>query len=105
MNNTLLDRLLPRREFESYEDFAENYRVNVPENFNFAIDVVDAIAAEDPERRAIVWCDDHGHTAIYTMADVARLSDQAAAWFPGAGRKGDTVMRSSSAARATGLPC
>jgi acetyl-CoA synthetase len=93
MNNTLLDRLLPRREFESYEDFAENYRVNVPENFNFAIDVVDAIAAEDPERRAIVWCDDHGHTAIYTMADVARLSDQAAAWFQAQGiRKGDTVM-------------
>ena len=32
-------------------------------------------------------------TAIYTMADVARLSDQAAAWFQAQGiRKGDTVM-------------
>jgi len=93
MNTTLLDRLVPRREFDSYEDFAANYRVNVPENFNFGTDVVDAIAAEDPDRRAIVWCNDAGETAIYTMADVARRSDQAAAWFQAQGiRKGDAVM-------------
>jgi len=60
MNTTLLDRLVPRREFDSYEDFAANYRVNVPENFNFGTDVVDAIAAEDPDRRALVWCNDAG---------------------------------------------
>ena len=31
----LLDRYLPRIEFNSYEDFKENYKVNIPENFNF----------------------------------------------------------------------
>ena len=93
MNTTLLDRLVPRREFDSYEDFAEHYRVNVPEHFNFGTDVVDAIAAEDPDRRALVWCNDAGETATYTMADVARKSDQAAAWFQAQGiRKGDAVM-------------
>lgn len=46
----LLDRFLPRTEFTSYEDFCENFKINVPENFNFAFDVVDAIAVEDPEK-------------------------------------------------------
>ena len=93
MNKDLIDRLLPQKEFSSYEDLAANYRVNVPEHFNFATDVVDVIAATDPGRRAIVWCDDHGGEAVLTMGDVARESDQAAAWFQGLGvRKGDTVM-------------
>ena len=28
----LLNRFLPRIEFDNYEDFKENYKVNVPEN-------------------------------------------------------------------------
>ena len=39
----LLERFLPRTEFNSYEDFKENYRVNIPENFNFGFDVVEGI--------------------------------------------------------------
>ena len=35
----LLDKFLPRIEFESYEDFKENYKVIVPLNFNFGFDV------------------------------------------------------------------
>ena len=27
---------LPRTEFENYEDFFKNYKINVPENFNFS---------------------------------------------------------------------
>ena len=27
---------LPRTEFSSYDDFIANYRLNIPENFNFA---------------------------------------------------------------------
>ena len=33
----LLDRFLPRIDFDSYEDFKKNYKVNVPENFNFGL--------------------------------------------------------------------
>ena len=40
----MLDRFLDKTEFESYEDFMENFHVNVPENFNFAYDVVDTWA-------------------------------------------------------------
>ena len=57
----LLSKFLPRVEFDSYEDFKKNYRVEVPENFNFAYDVVDAWAADEPDRRAL--CLDRQHAA------------------------------------------
>ena len=47
-------RFLERTEFSSYEDFKANYRLKVPANFNFAFDVVDTLAVEDPGRRALV---------------------------------------------------
>ena len=46
---TLLERFLPRIEFDSYEDFKQNYTVNIPEHFNFGFDVVDAWAEFDQE--------------------------------------------------------
>ena len=88
-----LDRFLERTEFSSYEDFKANYRLKVPENFNFAYDVIDELARIDPDRRALVWCDDHGHERILTMRDISRESSQIANWFRSLGiRKGDTVM-------------
>lgn len=47
----LLHRFLPRTEFDSYEDFKANYKVNIPEDFNFGFDVVDAWAEADKTRR------------------------------------------------------
>ena len=41
----MLEKFLERTEFSSYEDFKANYKVNAPENFNFAFDLVDALAA------------------------------------------------------------
>ena len=55
---SLLDKYLPKKEFESYEDFYKNYKINIPENFNFAYDVVDALAAEKANERALQWCDE-----------------------------------------------
>ena len=54
------DSYLPRIEFDSYEDFKQNYQVNVPDNFNFAYDIVDEWAKLDNTKKALVWCDDHG---------------------------------------------
>ena len=89
----MLEKFLPGEKFESYEDFKENYRVNLPLNFNFAYDVVDAWALEKPEKRALVWCDDHGGERIFSFADLKRLSDQAANLFQSRGiAKGDTVL-------------
>lgn len=89
----LLDRFLPRTEFTSYEDFYENFKINVPENFNFAFDVVDAIAVEDPEKNAMVWCDPRGTEARFSFAEMSRYSNKAANFFKAHGiKKGDPVM-------------
>jgi len=91
--SSVLSRFVSRSEFESYEDFKENFKIIVPENFNFAFDVVDAYARESPEKKALVWCNDHGEEKIITFSALKRLSDQAANLFSRYGlQKGDTVM-------------
>ena len=62
----LLDKYLPRIEFDSYEDFKENYRVNIPDDFNFGFDIVDEWAKQEPEKKALVWCNDHGEEKTFT---------------------------------------
>ncbi|MBE7030498.1 MAG: acetyl-CoA synthetase [Ruminococcaceae bacterium] len=89
----LLERFLPRIEFDSYEDFKKNYTVNVPEDFNFGYDIVDAWAQQDKNKRALVWCDDHDHERVLTFDEVSRLSNRAANFFRSIGvEKGSVVM-------------
>lgn len=88
----LLDRFLPRIEFDSYEDFKANYKVNVPEDFNFGFDIVDAWADSEPEKKALVWCDDHDHEKIFTFTDIKKLSNQTANFFKSIGIKKGTVV-------------
>lgn len=40
-------------QFSSYEDFKSRFRIQVPENFNFAYDVVDELAP--PSRMRVRW--------------------------------------------------
>ena len=69
-----MKKFLPRIELDSYEDFKANYKVNVPENFNFGFDVVDAWAEEEPEKKALVWCDEEDNEKDFTFTDIKRLS-------------------------------
>ena len=89
----LLDRFLPRTEFDSYEDFKKNYKVNIPENFNFGFDIVDAWAEQEPEKLALTWCDDHGGEKFFTFTEIKRLSNKTANYFKSIGvKKGAVVM-------------
>jgi acetyl-CoA synthetase len=89
----LLKRYCPRIEFDSYEDFKQNYRCNVPQNFNFAYDIVDEWAKIQPGKQALVWTDDSGDMKRFTFDDIKRLSDCAANVFTAHGiKKGDVVM-------------
>ncbi|MCQ2416484.1 MAG: AMP-binding protein [Oscillospiraceae bacterium] len=89
----LLDRFLPRIEFDSYEDFLENYRVNVPENFNFGWDIVDEWAKQDPEKKALLWLSKDKEERTFTFSEISRLSNQACHYFRSIGlRKGDVVL-------------
>ena len=89
----LLDKYAPKTEFNSYEDFYVNFSINTPENFNFAYDVIDVLAAEKGGERALVWCDEQGAEAEFTYAQMKTLSDKAANALQAAGiGKGDPVM-------------
>jgi acetyl-CoA synthetase len=90
---SLLEKYVPRVEYGSYEDFKENFRINVPDNFNFAYDVVDVYAAEQPDKKALIWCDDNGEERIFTFKDLAEYSKKTASMLKSLGiRKGDNVM-------------
>ena len=89
----MIERFLDRTTFESYDDFMQNFRVKVPENFNFGYDVVDAWADEDPDKVAMLWTDDHGRERRFTFADMRRESDRTASFFQSLGiGRGDMVM-------------
>ncbi len=91
--NHILKKYCPRIEFDSYEDFFENFKIDVPEAFNFGFDVVDEWARVDPEKRALVWCDDRDEERTFTFDDLSKLSNQAANAFRKLGiGKGDVVM-------------
>ena len=91
--SSLLNKFVPKIEFESYEDFKENFKIDVPDNFNFAYDIVDAYAEEVPDKTAMVWCNDNDNERIFTFADMKHYSDKAANFFRKCGiKKGDTVM-------------
>jgi acetyl-CoA synthetase len=71
----------------------ESYGLVCPDDFNVGYDVIDQIAAAEPDRPALRWSDESGALEQYTFGDIARLSDQAASWFRSVGvRKGDRVL-------------
>ncbi|TJW12075.1 AMP-binding protein [Parvibacter caecicola] len=89
----ILKKYCPRIEFDSYEDFRDNFRIEVPEAFNFGYDVVDEWARVEPEKRALLWCNDAGEERTFTFTDLSRLSNQTANAFSKLGiGKGDVVM-------------
>ncbi len=91
--NYILNKYCPRIDFDSYEDFLENFRIDVPADFNFAYDVVDEWARVEPDKRALLWCDDNGEEREFTFTDISKLSNKAANAFWKLGiRKGDVVM-------------
>ena len=89
----ILSKYCPRIEFDSYEDFYDNFKIDVPENFNFAYDVVDEWARVEPDKKALVWINDAGEEREFTFTDISLLSNRAANAFRKLGiRKGDIVM-------------
>ena len=70
-----------------------DYQYKYPENFNFAYDVVDAIAEAEPGRRAMIWCNPCGEEHVFTYGDLKRYSDKTANMLRAKGiGKGDMVM-------------
>ncbi len=89
----MLERFLKQATFTSMEDFRKNLEYRIPDEFNFAYDVMDAWAEEAPDKLALLWTNDKGEERRFTFADLKRESDRVAAYFTSLGiTKGDMVM-------------
>ena len=71
-----MEKFLSQTTFTSQEDFVKHFHVKVPENFNFGYDVVDAWAAEAPNKIALCWTNDHGVHHDFTFAELKDYTDR-----------------------------
>jgi acetyl-CoA synthetase len=77
----------------SYEDFVQQFRVDVPSRYNFAYDLVDKTADEEPGRPAILHVDPSGQAREYTYGWLKERSARLAGALTARGvAKGDKVM-------------
>ena len=89
----MVERFITQTSFTSQEDFIKHFHVRVPENFNFGYDVVDAWAAEQPDKNALLWTNDRGEHHQYTYAELKEKTDRTASYFQSLGiGHGDMVM-------------
>ncbi len=89
----LLNKFISRIDYDSYEDLYKNFKISIPEDFNFAYDVVDEYAKTEPKREALVWCDDNDEAHIFTFKDLSLASQRTANFLVEQGiKKGDRVM-------------
>ena len=89
----MLEKYLQQTEFTDFEDFKANYKLLVPENFNFGYDIVDGWAAKEPNKKALLWTNDQGECREFTFGEIKKYTDQTASYFQSIGlKKGDIVM-------------
>ena len=89
----MLEKYLQQTEFSDFEDFKKNYKLIIPEKFNFGYDIVDEWAKKEPNKKALLWTNDHGECKEFTFSDIKYYTDQTASYFQSLGiKKGDIVM-------------
>ncbi|MBO6189169.1 MAG: AMP-binding protein [Prevotella sp.] len=89
----MIERFLKQTTFTSVEDYNKHLEFIIPENFNFAYDVMDAWAEEKPDGLALLWTNDQGEEIRTTFAQLKEQTDQAASYLLSLGiGKNDPVM-------------
>ena len=89
----MIEKYLKQTNFKDFVDFKTNYELIVPKDFNFAYDVVDGWAANEPNKRALLWTNDKGESRTYSFGELKEISDRTAGFFSSSGIcKGNMVM-------------
>jgi len=65
-----------RHNMQNYDETYRNFRIEVPEYFNFGFDVVDAWAKKDRNKIAMVWTNQEGEEKFFTFRDISRRSNE-----------------------------
>lgn len=90
---SLISDFVEKVDFDSYEDFYENFKLKYNEDYNFGFDVIDKYAEIDPEKVALIWTNDDDEKRTFTFNDLKKLSNKTANLFKKMGiKKGDSVM-------------
>ncbi len=63
---------------EDYDKFYREFKLEVPEYYNFGYDVIDKWAERDRNKLAMIWVDQQGRERKYTFRDLRNLSNHAA---------------------------
>jgi len=82
------------KDLTEYRQIRDEFELDVPERFNYSLDVLARQARERPEALALLAVDNEGNmTGRYTFADMATRAHQAANLLAGLGvEKGDRVF-------------
>lgn len=89
----MIERFLKQTHFTSEEDYREHLHFIVPENFNFAYDVMDEWAKIAPDKVALLWTSERGEEVKTTFLQFKEETDRTAAYFLSLGiGRGDKVM-------------
>jgi len=78
---------------ENYDETYRNFRIEVPECYNFGFDVIDRLGLADRNRLAMIWVNQEGEEKTFTFRQLANLSNSAANMLLKYGvKKGDRVI-------------
>jgi len=81
------------KQYDTFDDYQQDFSVDVPPNYNFAFDFLDTTAAADPSRPAMVHVDADGNRRDLDMAYFSKQSARMANAFLSSGiARGDKVM-------------
>jgi len=64
-----------------YEAGYRDFRIDVPEYYNFGFDAIDAMAEKDRNKLAMIWVNQNGDEKYYTFRHLMNLSNQIANMF------------------------
>ena len=89
----MIEHFLKQTTFTDNADYRRNLQFTVPDNFNFAYDVMDRWADEAPDSHALLWAREDGEHRTFTFRQMKEESDRAASYLQGLGiGRGDRVM-------------
>jgi len=66
------------KETYGHDGVLSEFKISYPDRYNFAYDVVDDIAVNEPDRPAMIWLNPEGEEHIFTFGDMKYWSDKTA---------------------------
>ncbi len=84
---------LSKNKFDNYDDYRKHAVPNIPDDFNFAYDVIDKLAETDSEHVAIIWTNSAHERRTFTFRDLSQMSNAVANFLTTRGLgAGDTAL-------------